>query len=342
MKNIHLIPTDKPSRLYLGQNNNFVLGIIQNATQSKNEDFTNQHIYITNNETIKEGDWYYSLEIGFSGGVGKCNSNIGLKSWEKIILTTDQDLINDGIQGIDNTFAKWFVKNPDCEYVEINKTIQAFDRQHRKLDFAIEKNDFTKNIYKIIIPKDEPNYNMKQEIEWISNNPQCKQIESCSRSLTKKCICPKDELKTSEEWQKQYPNPKVLDPDGWDRKNYQYHWFEEKITLKEYNKRLYRSTIKNVIPKDELKQQTLEEREPYWDLVDKKAQQNNTIDLDAYAKGVIDGVKWQTDRMFSEDEVLQILKDWSMYKVEMELDKLADELPNILPYEEWFNQFKKK
>ena len=31
--------------------------------------------------------------------------------------------------------------------------------------------------------------------DWICNNPQCKQIESCSKSLSKKCICPKEETK---------------------------------------------------------------------------------------------------------------------------------------------------
>lgn len=28
--------------------------------------------------------------------------------------------------------------------------------------------------------------------------------------------------KTSEEWQSIFPYPKVIDPDGWDRKNYDY------------------------------------------------------------------------------------------------------------------------
>ncbi len=36
---------------------------------------------------------------------------------------------------------------------------------------------------------------MKNEIEWVSNNPKCKQIESCYNSLSKKCICPKEEPK---------------------------------------------------------------------------------------------------------------------------------------------------
>ena len=30
--------------------------------------------------------------------------------------------------------------------------------------------------------------------------------------------------------------------DGWDRKNYQYSWFEEKISLSEFEKRLMKST----------------------------------------------------------------------------------------------------
>lgn len=48
--------------------------------------------------------------------------------------------------------------------------------------------------------------------------------------------------KTSEEWQSIFPYPKVLDLDGWDRKNYDYSWKEEKITLEEYENRLSNST----------------------------------------------------------------------------------------------------
>lgn len=48
--------------------------------------------------------------------------------------------------------------------------------------------------------------------------------------------------KTSEEWQSIFPYPKVIDPDGWDRKNYDYSWKEEKITLEEYETRRSHST----------------------------------------------------------------------------------------------------
>jgi len=52
----------------------------------------------------------------------------------------------------------------------------------------------------------------------------------------------KDILKTSAEWQEEYPDVIVMDPDGWDRRNYQFSWYEEKISLIEYNKRLLTST----------------------------------------------------------------------------------------------------
>lgn len=52
-----------------------------------------------------------------------------------------------------------------------------------------------------------------------------------------------EEIKrTSQEWQDLFPEIIVYDPDGWDRKNYQFSWFEELITEDEYNRRLIMST----------------------------------------------------------------------------------------------------
>ena len=49
--------------------------------------------------------------------------------------------------------------------------------------------------------------------------------------------------KTSVEWEKEDESGiVVLDPDGWDRTNYQYSYYEELITLEEYNKRKTWST----------------------------------------------------------------------------------------------------
>jgi len=49
-------------------------------------------------------------------------------------------------------------------------------------------------------------------------------------------------LKTSEEWQK-LSDTLVLDPDGWDRHgDFNYSWYEELITEKEFNSRMMVST----------------------------------------------------------------------------------------------------
>jgi len=39
--------------------------------------------------------------------------------YSEIILTTDQDLIKDGVQAISDEFLEWFVNNPSCEEVEV-------------------------------------------------------------------------------------------------------------------------------------------------------------------------------------------------------------------------------
>jgi hypothetical protein len=118
MKNIHVIPTDKPSRLYLGKNGNFVFGISHTSVQSNNDSFQNKHIYITNGEEIKEGDWFYTSQYNT---IDKLYSNgvINANYCKKIILTTDPDLIAEGVQAIDDEFLEWFVKNPSCELVPI-------------------------------------------------------------------------------------------------------------------------------------------------------------------------------------------------------------------------------
>jgi hypothetical protein len=164
MKNIHILPTDKPSRLYkhLGRELKHTVRYFE----QKGLLCINQNIYITSDEEIKMDDWCYQVELN-DGKVDKCYdvtlyhtwTNNGVdktRKFKKIILTTDIDLIKDGVQAIDDKFLEWFIKNPSCEWVEIKKTFNK-----SVWDFK-EKSD--KLEYKIIIPKEEPNYNMKKEI----------------------------------------------------------------------------------------------------------------------------------------------------------------------------------
>jgi hypothetical protein len=136
MKNIHIIPTDKPSRLCINGKNQM-------------------HIYITNSEEIKEGDWYFdvTLEQIIKANVNS-DHNVYIGSCKKIILTTDQDLIKDGVQAIDDEFLEWFVINPSCESVEVRIKNKTFDKD----GFISSVICDTKNVEKIysIIPQEEP------------------------------------------------------------------------------------------------------------------------------------------------------------------------------------------
>ena len=152
MKNVHLLATDKPSRLF-----DFMTALVLTDKVSPNDSGTNHHIYITSSdEEIKEGDWV----IDKNGLLAKVITEL---TWhfinsKKIILTTDQDLISDGVQPIDDGFLEWFVKNSSCEWVEINKTLGCID-----LDAICDFGDKVcpnqpyclKNRYQIMISQEE-------------------------------------------------------------------------------------------------------------------------------------------------------------------------------------------
>jgi hypothetical protein len=141
MKNIHVLQTDKPSRLHYYSNVTF--GVSKEHLNWKQ----GRNIYITSDEEIKEGDWY--LLSNSNNLLIKCvNSDIikahppTIDERKKIILTTDQDLIKDGVQAIDDDFLQWFVNNPSCESVEVQDWV---------------------NYYKIFIPKKEPKQETLEE-----------------------------------------------------------------------------------------------------------------------------------------------------------------------------------
>jgi len=127
MKNLHLLPTEKPSRLWI---NNLLQGKLELSKEVLKGSNTAQHIYITSDEEIKEGDWVYCRTEN-----RVLISNVSYSKLDdrfKIILTTDLDLIAEGIQPIDDTFLQWFVKNPSCEFVDVRyevlKPFQSVDK----------------------------------------------------------------------------------------------------------------------------------------------------------------------------------------------------------------------
>ena len=118
MKNIHILPTDKPSRLHLWTDEKGTRLELCELVYSHTRN--TQHLYITSDEEIKVEDWFYTSEYNV---IDKLYSNgvINTNYCKKIILTTDQDLIKDSVKAIDDEFLEWFVNNPRCEWVEVKK-----------------------------------------------------------------------------------------------------------------------------------------------------------------------------------------------------------------------------
>ena len=177
MKNIHLLPTDKPSRLHLWTDENGSKLALCDLEFSHTRN--TQNIYITSDEVIRVEDWFLwkdtedpylfkcigltdtdslQVENSLTKKIGTYNrdpkdSDYG--DWyrcysKKIILTTDPDLIKDGVQAIDDDFLEWFVKNPSCEGVDVyNDKSVGYEYDH----------------YAIIIPQEEPK--QQTAVEWL-------------------------------------------------------------------------------------------------------------------------------------------------------------------------------
>jgi hypothetical protein len=152
MKNLFLLPTNKPTRLHIDLIDNSLF-LFSNSLNLSHKP-TGKHIYITNSEEIKEGDYigYPTLNnwipVKYLGG-----DLIGTE--KKIILTTDPDLITDGVQAIDDEFLEWFLTNPSCEYVKVDKIpdLQSYSEKTHKCEL----------VYTIIIPQEEPKQEQLEE-----------------------------------------------------------------------------------------------------------------------------------------------------------------------------------
>lgn len=144
-KNIYMLPTDKSNRLAIYDNN---LRLNKQDWIKENNFIIPQNIYITSNEIIKEKDIWYL----WGDKIKQNKKRDTLKSFcKKIILTTDQDLIKDGIQAIPDDFLEWFVKNSTCEKVEVVNWYNSL------LSCCKLKEECYCNRKRIIIPKEELN-----------------------------------------------------------------------------------------------------------------------------------------------------------------------------------------
>jgi hypothetical protein len=177
MKNIYVLPTDKPSRFFITNEDEY--GFREHYAPDTMQTIKCMNIHITSEEEIKVGDWFIHpdsscfdkecKEVSIGGyeilQVIKVDKNFIYhsammaihknKNIKKIILTTDQDLIENGVQAIEDEFLEWFVKNPTCEYAPIITTI------------VNNKSDYKTNIGFELWRKEE--HKQKSPVEWLES-----------------------------------------------------------------------------------------------------------------------------------------------------------------------------
>ena len=260
-----------------------------------------KELLITSDEEIKEGDWVYYKHFGEDivnkyDTMGGQNTNVNEHKdyYKKIILTTDQDLIKDGVQAIDDEFLEWFINNPSCEWVEVNHFGMCCSNQ--LIAQCINCNQYNP-VYKIIIPK-EP----KQE--WTPT--QGEQV-----------------------WIKVFSN--------WSSGTYIGYDTTKHIHLVRENEEGGGNLLSSskILPyksmPNEPKQETLEEAAENYALQFLLEDEQET-DSANRKHAFKEGAKWQAERRYSEEEVLNILQEFKRYL------SFGDEISQA----EWFEQFKKK
>jgi hypothetical protein len=127
--------------------------------------FKVQDIYILEDSEVKDGEYGICLNLvreGFKShqAVFKMNASQrtameelgGRKKAEvfKVILTTNPALIKDGVQKINDGFLNYFIKNPSCEWVEIQDWYNIY------LSCCRSKEECYCNKKRIIIPNQNP------------------------------------------------------------------------------------------------------------------------------------------------------------------------------------------
>ena len=325
IKNIYILPTDKPSKLYKIKEKYYL-----EEYPDKSVNAGNHNIYITSDEEIKEGDWYLYCLIQISKRTrGNLNAEYPHPNYQKIILTTDPDLIADGVQAIEDEFLEWFVKNPSCESIKVN--LNSFGECHMKGDYCGCYDTADQSLcklyypnYNIIIPQEEP----KQETTGIDDNrPKPNNCHAIEQGLSKEgCIFPACHCGL--------PIKKKVKQDIIQSDEDAEIFIDNIINPAEPNEALKKAKQKFS------KQQTLEDIT--LQLYPKKeVKLNNNLSHDINEMRRFDfseGAKWQAERMYSEEEVIDVLFEALNHKKEeCCITHTSDSIVRKV-----FEQFKKK
>jgi hypothetical protein len=320
-KNIYILPTDKPSKLFISSKDN-ELKLIGHT-----KDFVglSQNIYITSDEEVKEENWIVDTnDANFIFKVTKeyieDNKHFDWsKYFKKIILTTDQDLIKDGVQAIDDEFLEWFVKNPSCEFAEVEEVeCKGHCWKFIESDYEDTCTSGCEQIeYKIIIPKEEP------IVGYVKSETKLLGVEFTLKDGSKQFV-PKQEV-TGIDDNRPKPDFCYAIEQGYNKTDCVFPACHCGLSVKERG-----ITITHVG-----KQETLEEAKqrlyPHIEGEEILNTQNSEGRVD-FEKGA----KWQAERMYGEEDLRKAFEAGEFSK-EDEINGDGE-----TTFNEWFEQFKKK
>jgi hypothetical protein len=327
MKNIHLIPTDKPSRLHLAYDKFYYLSL-EPFIQLDTKNYKSFNIYITSDEEIKEGDWFYNIlslkpepfkacENG--DGYVNCNKYSHYRiDCKKIILTTDQDLIKYGVQSIDDEFLEWFIKNPSCEFVEIK--IKPMFPMYSTFIESIDNPPFYGNLKrKIIIPQEEP----KQELPQLGTT---EFVNMCESIFSGK---PKQEKTNMNTHYVDFSNPNA-----------------DKISSASTTS-IKQETLEDAADIERIAMDKLKNKWGHlytFGYPQRPFPTNYENDLNNIKVGLYEGAKWKAQRMYSKfdlDAEITKLNTPDRYdNVKHKYNYSESDIVNL--FDKWFEQLKKK
>lgn len=158
-KNVHVLVTNKKSKVYWDHNEKKLM--CSKTVKGQTVFRTNNHIYITSDEEIEDGIWaYYRHPISGGDLITKIiNKRYSLNNpayevhhtegygviggYQKVIMTTDPKLIEDGVREMTHEHIEWFIASCDAAGCIIKNV--AIDKETMMVGFPY------KGYYKYII-----------------------------------------------------------------------------------------------------------------------------------------------------------------------------------------------
>ena len=132
---VAMLPTNEKAPITLGLNDIMIFdNYFHTAIQNRNENFINQHLYITSDDNIKEGDWLLDIRTNKIAQNGNNSIKIFNDNIKKIIATTDiLQILNDYR---DDDGSKFYLPQPSTVFIQ--RYVEYYNKGNQIVDVLVE------------------------------------------------------------------------------------------------------------------------------------------------------------------------------------------------------------